>query len=53
MFLECRHNWQFVNGKAPAVCINCGVTQSEECKHEWEYYYPDGRRCSKCGLVNL
>lgn len=39
--------------KASAVCINCGATQSEERKHEWEYYYPDGRRCAKCGWVNL
>lgn len=50
---ECYHNWQFVNGKAPAVCVNCGVTKSSECEHDWEYYYPNGRRCTKCGLVNL
>lgn len=50
---ECYHNWQFVNGKAPAVCVNCGVTKSSECEHDWEYYYPNGRRCAKCGLVNL
>lgn len=24
---ECHHNWRFVNGKAPAVCINCGATK--------------------------
>lgn len=30
---ECHHNWRFVNGKAPAVCINCGVTKADECKH--------------------
>lgn len=30
---ECHHNWRFVNGKAPAVCINCGVTKAEECEH--------------------
>lgn len=47
---ECRHNWQFANGKAPAVCVNCGVTKSSECEHDWEYYYPNGRRCTKCGL---
>lgn len=50
---ECYHNWQFVNGKAPTVCVNCGVTKSSECEHDWEYYYPNGRRCAKCGLVNL
>ena len=50
---ECHHNWRFVNGKAPAVCVNCGVTKSSECEHEWEYYYPDGRRCTKCGVINL
>lgn len=46
---ECYHNWQFVNGKAPAVCVNCGVTKSSECEHDWEFYYPNGRRCAKCG----
>lgn len=98
---ECYHNWRFVNGKAPAVCVNCGVTKAEECdhnwiiapglfiaeghkdnvpgsrfccecgarewddpeyepkaytqkcKHEWEYCYPNGRRCSKCGVINV
>lgn len=30
---DCYHNWRFVNGKAPAVCINCGVTKPEECEH--------------------
>lgn len=50
---ECYHNWQFVNGKAPAVCVNCGVTKSSECEHDWEYYYPNGRRCTKCGVINL
>lgn len=50
---ECYHNWRFVNGKAPAVCVNCGVTKPEECEHEWEYYYPNGRRCTKCGAINL
>lgn len=49
---ECHHNWRFVNGKAPAVCINCGATKSSECGHEWEYYYPNGRRCTKCGVIN-
>lgn len=50
---ECDHNWRFVNGKAPAVCVNCGVTKSDECEHKWEYYYPNGRRCAKCGAINL
>lgn len=48
---ECHHNWRFVNGKAPAVCINCGVTKSSECKHEWQFYgvgFPC--MCLKCGL---
>lgn len=50
---ECSHNWRFVGGKAPAVCVNCGVTKSVECEHKWEYYYPNGRRCTKCGVINL
>lgn len=48
---ECRHNWRFVNGKAPAVCINCGVAKSCECEHEWQFYgvgFPC--MCLKCGL---
>ena len=48
---ECEHNWRFVNGKAPAVCINCGATKSSECEHEWQFYgvgFP--RMCIKCGL---
>lgn len=48
---ECHHNWRFVNGKAPAVCINCGVAKSSECKHEWQFYgvgFPC--MCLKCGL---
>lgn len=48
---ECHHNWRFVNGKTPAVCINCGVTKSSECEHEWQFYgvgFP--RMCIKCGL---
>ena len=24
-----------------------------ECEHDWEYYYPNGRRCTKCGVINL
>lgn len=48
---ECSHNWRFVNGKAPAVCINCGVTKSNECEHDW-YFYGVGFPCMciKCGL---
>ena len=100
---ECYHNWRFVGGKSPAVCINCGETRHEECdhnwsiapglfiaeghkdnvpgsrfccecgarewddggykpkedtqkcKHEWEYYYPNGeehQRCAKCGVID-
>lgn len=48
---ECYHSWRFVNGKAPAVCINCGVTKSSECEHEWQFYgvgFPC--MCKKCGL---
>lgn len=48
---ECHHNWRFVNGKAPVVCINCGVTKSSECEHEWQFYgvgFPC--MCKKCGL---
>lgn len=47
----CYHNWRFVNGKAPAVCINCGVTKSSECEHEWQFYgvgFPC--MCIKCGI---
>lgn len=48
---ECYHNWRFVNGKAPEVCINCGVTKAEECKHDW-YFYDKGASmmCKKCGF---
>lgn len=48
---ECYHNWRFVNGKAPAVCVNCGVTKSGECEHDW-YFYNKGASmmCKKCGL---
>lgn len=48
---ECYHNWRFVNGKAPAICINCGVAKSSECEHEWQFYgvgFPC--MCKKCGL---
>ncbi|QBJ03017.1 hypothetical protein QCF76_gp67 [Escherichia phage ZCEC5] len=48
---ECHHNWRFVNGKAPVVCINCGVTKSSGCEHEWQFYgvgFPC--MCIKCGL---
>ena len=47
---ECHHNWRFVNGKAPEVCVNCGVTKAEECEHDWvldekgDYFI-----CAKCG----
>lgn len=48
---ECSHDWRFVNGKAPAVCINCGMTKSSKCEHEWQFYgvgFPC--MCLKCGL---
>ena len=47
---ECYHNWRFVNGKAPEVCINCGATKSSECEHDW-YFYNKGASmmCKKCG----
>lgn len=47
---ECSHNWRFVNGKAHATCINCGVAKSSECEHDWaldekgDYFI-----CAKCG----
>lgn len=31
----------------------CRKENTQECEHEWGYYYPNGRRCTKCGLVNL
>ena len=45
-------------------CCECGKREwdgleygatacTQECEHEWEYYYPDGRRCTKCGVINL
>ena len=47
---ECYHNWRFVNGKAPAVCINCGETKAEECPHIWHYYDDHLVHCALCGL---
>lgn len=48
---ECFHNWRFVNGKAPAVCVNCGVTKSSECEHDWQFYGAGfSSMCKKCGL---
>lgn len=49
---ECHHNWRFVNSKAPAVCINCGVTKSSECDHDWYRYDVDvyTKMCRICGL---
>ena len=48
---ECNHNWRFVNGKAPEVCINCGVTKSSECEHEWQFYGVGFTcMCKKCWL---
>lgn len=31
----------------------CRKEDTHECEHDWEYYYPNGRRCPKCGRVNL
>lgn len=48
---ECHHNWRFVNGKAPAVCVNCGVPKSSECEHDWQFYGAGfSSMCIKCGL---
>ena len=48
---ECYHNWRFVNGKAPAVCINCGVTKAEECAHVFIYHGSEmAYKCTQCGL---
>ena len=49
---ECHHNWRFVNGKAPAVCINCGVAKSSECEHDYRFvtWCSDVQQCYKCGL---
>ncbi len=53
---ECYHNWRFVNGKAPAVCVNCGAAKSSECEHEWCVGTFYGTRvsptyCRKCGAT--
>lgn len=46
-------------------CCECGAREwdgkgykpkndTQECEHEWEYYYPNGeehRRCAKCGVI--
>ena len=32
----------------------CRKEDTQKCKHEWEYYYPNGeehRRCAKCGVI--
>lgn len=45
-------------------CRECGAREwgdkeyvpkagAQKCKHDWGYYYPNGRRCTKCGRVNL
>lgn len=52
---ECEHNWRFVNGKAPAACINCGVTKADECKHAHTVQLRKGfapgftKKCLDCG----
>lgn len=30
----------------------CRKEDVQECDHAWEYYYPDGRCCTKCGAIN-
>lgn len=48
---ECNHSWRFVNGKAPEVCIKCGVTKSSECEHVWRVVqYSAGVETDKCRL---
>lgn len=48
---ECCHNWRFVGGKSPAVCVNCGVTKAEECRHDWCFYNGGAlKMCRICGL---
>lgn len=46
-------------------CCECGKREwdgeeykpkedAQKCRHEWEYYYPNGeehRRCAKCGVI--
>lgn len=46
-------------------CCECGAREwddkeykpkndTQKCKHEWDYYYPNGeehRRCTKCGVI--
>lgn len=52
---ECHHNWRFVNGKAPAVCINCGVIKADECEHPNTAQLRKGfapgftKKCLDCG----
>lgn len=49
---ECFHNWRFVGGKSPAVCINCGVTKPEECEHDFIYHGSEmAYKCIKCGAI--
>lgn len=50
---ECFHNWQFVDGKATAVCVNCGVTKSSECEHDYRLvtWCSDLQQCLKCGKI--
>jgi hypothetical protein len=48
---ECYHNWRFVGGKSPAVCVNCGVTKSEGCAHDWRVVqYCAGVETDKCRI---
>ena len=50
---ECVHIWGYYPDECLFKRAKCGVTKSGECEHDWEYYYPNGRRCTKCGVINL
>lgn len=55
-----------VGEHVPAATVNCRCTKThvppeqsgcrkedtQECEHDWEFYYPNGRRCAKCGAIN-
>lgn len=43
----------YVVGEHGPEQSGCRKEDTQECEHEWEYYYPDGRRCTKCGVINL
>ena len=31
----------------------CRKEDAQKCEHDWDFYYPNGRRCAKCGVINL